>query len=365
LSKIKAAIVGSGLIAGKKHIPAFLNARRSVNLVAICDLNLESANKLAERFGIPKTYNNVAELITAERPDLVDICTPPVTHVQIAVEAMRLGCHVLIEKPMALNIHECDQIINASQEYGVKVCVGHSDLFYAPFMRARKMVSQGAIGAFRGMRILLSTPKDYMTSREDHWAHKLPGGVLGETGPHVVYMTLAFLKRIRNVSVDAIKLLHEYPWSRFEDYRINLVGDEAISSITLSYTSNQWAARVELLGDRGILVADLQTMNVVRYRRPELKPFAIGFSLLGEAAQLASALAANTVNYATGSMRSTHDIIISEFVDSIRNGTEPPIGAEEGREAVRVLNLIVEELEAKAAMASAVDAHIAGGSTGR
>ncbi|MFN2500332.1 MAG: hypothetical protein ABR557_14730, partial [Pyrinomonadaceae bacterium] len=47
------------------------------------------------------------------------------------------------------------------------------------------------------MRIMLSTPTDYMTSREDHWAHKLPGGVIGESGPHIVYMTLAFINPIR------------------------------------------------------------------------------------------------------------------------------------------------------------------------
>jgi predicted dehydrogenase len=233
LKKVRAAIIGSGLIAGKKHIPAFLKLGSRTELVAICDLNLTAAKEVAGRFGIPSTYSNFGEMLSSEKPDLVDICTPPQTHERLAIEAMRQGCHVLVEKPMALTTADCDQIVQASKEYGLKVCVAHSDLFYDPFIKARRIVANGAIGRVRGMRIFLSTPTDYMTSRPEHWAHKLPGGVIGETGPHIVYMTLAFIPHIRSVSVDALKIMNNYPWSSFEDYRVNLIGDDAISSATV------------------------------------------------------------------------------------------------------------------------------------
>ena len=354
MARIRAVIIGSGLIAGKKHIPAFQRARSKVDLAAVCDVNLQAAQQMAARFGIPRAYGSVAEALAAEKPQLVDICTPPATHVKVALEAMKRGSHVLIEKPMALTAADCDQIVQASREYGVKVCVGHSDLFYRPFMKARDLVAQGAIGKFRGMRIFLSTPTDYMTSRPDHWANKLPGGVIGESGPHVVYMTLAYISPIRDVTVDAVKQMPEYPWSPFEDYRINLVGDQGVSSITLCYTTKQWAAKVELLGDDGFLHLDLENMTLLRYRRPELKAVAVGMGLLSESAQLLGNFVANAVRYVTRQVYSTHDIIISRFAGSIIHGTEPPVTAEEGREAVRVLNLIVEKLENKAAPAAAV-----------
>ena len=91
------------------------------------------------------------------------------------------------------------------------------------------------IGEFRGMRIFLSTPTDYITSKADHWANKLAGGVIGETGPHIVYMTLAFIPNIVSVRALGKKMLFEYPWSPFEDYRIDLIGEKAISSIVLSF----------------------------------------------------------------------------------------------------------------------------------
>lgn len=353
MKRVRAAVIGSGLIAGKKHIPAFQRLRHKTELVAICDLNLAAAKDVAVRFGIPSAYSDVAEMLRSEKPDLVDICTPPQTHTRLAVEAMRHGCHVLIEKPMALTVADCDEIVRASDEYGVKVCVGHSDLFYEPFMKARSMVANGVIGRLRGMRIFLSTPTNYMTSRPEHWAHRLPGGVIGETGPHIVYMTLAFIPQIRAVSVDTLKVMNEYPWSSFEDYRINLIGDDAISSATVVYTTDEWAAKVEIFGDNGFLMVDLESMNVVHYRRTELKPIPVGLSLLRESVQLTWAFVSNAIRVATRKVRSTHEIIISQFADSILSGSAPPVAAEEGREAVRVLSMVVENIESKAVASTA------------
>ena len=272
MKKVRAALVGSGLIATKKHIPAFLKLRSKIDLVAVCDLNIEAAKQVAARFGIPSTYSDLGEMLSREKPDFVDICTPPQTHARLAVDAMRYGSHVLVEKPMALTVADCDQIVQASKDCGLRVCVGHSDLFYEPFMKARCMVANGVIGNVRGMRIFLSTPTDYMTSRKEHWAHRLPGGVIGETGPHIVYMTQAFIPHIRAVNVDALKVMHNYPWSSFEDYRINFIGDDAISSATVVYTTDQWAAKIEVLGNKGILALDLESMSLLHYRRAQLKP---------------------------------------------------------------------------------------------
>jgi predicted dehydrogenase len=346
MKPLKAAVIGSGLIAGLKHIPAFQKHPGKVQLAALCDLNQDAARKLAARHGIPHVYGNIDEMLAQEKPDLVDICTPPKTHAPIAIQAMRAGCHVLIEKPMAQTLEECDAIMAAARANNVKVCLAHSDLFYYPFIEARKLVKEGAIGKFRGMRIFLSTPTDYITSKSDHWANKLPGGVIGETGPHIVYMTLAFINPIRDVTVNAMKVT-EHPWSPFEDYRIELIGDNAISSVTLSYATKQWMARLEILGEDATLLVDLEAMSLVKYRREELKPAAIGLSVLSEAGQLLKNMATSGMRYLTGSLRSTHDFIIDEFTDSIIKGTESPVPAQDGRESIRILNMIVDSLQGK------------------
>jgi predicted dehydrogenase len=98
---------------------------------------------------------------------------------------------------------------------------------------------------------------------------------------------------------------------------------------------------------------DLESMNVLHYRRTELKPAPVGLSLLRESAQLAGAFVSNSIRVATGRVRSTHEIIIAQMADSILSGSEPPVSAEEGREAVRVLNMVVENIETKFATKTA------------
>jgi predicted dehydrogenase len=341
------AVVGAGLIAGKRHLPALREQERRVELAAVCDVDLGAAQELARRFGVPRAYGDLSEMLAREKPELVDICTPPQTHARLAVEAMRHGCHVLIEKPMALSLADCDAIVTASREAGVKVCVAHSDLFYEPFLRARELVARGAIGDFRGMRIFLSTPTDYMTSHPEHWAHRLPGGVVGETGPHAVYLTLAFINPIRRARVEATKLL-PYPWSPFEDYRIDLIGDHGVSSIALSYATTQWAARLDIRGERGHLLLDLEGRGLVRYRRPALGPLPIALSMLSESAQIGGSLLSEGWRVLTRRARSTHAVLLERFVESIIRDTAPPVTAEEGREAVRVMGMIADALKERA-----------------
>ena len=333
------------------HLPEethsdFLRVKNRVDLVAICDLNAEAAKATAAKFGIQRTYNDVSEMLSREKPDLVDICTPPATHMKLAVEACRHNCHLIIEKPMALSVEDCDKIVDAAAQAGVQVCAGHSDLFYYPVEKALALVAAGEIGEFRGMHIFLSTPTEYMTSKETHWAHRLPGGVIGETGPHIAYLTLAFMRPIVDVNVATMKML-DYPWSRCEDYRIDLIGEKAISSVVLSYGTNQWSAKVDVLGSTGMLKLDMEDLSLVKYNRTRLSTVAAGFSLLEEAAQLLGNAALHGLRLLTGKYTSTHDLMITRFVDSILTGAPSPVPAEDGRETIKVLNMIVKKLEAR------------------
>lgn len=344
MGKLRVAIVGAGFIASNRHIPAWRNMRENVEIVALSDLNQEMATKTARTFGIPSVYSDAADMLGAHHPDVIDICTPPATHAAIAGVALDHGCHTLIEKPMALSIVDCDAIVQQARSQGTKVCVGHTGLFYEPFLRARKIVEGGGIGAFRSMRVAISTPTDYMTSVPDHWAHKLPGGAVGETGPHAVYMSLAFLKHVRRVSVDGVKLMPEYPWSKYEDYRINLVGEHGISSISINYATNQWMVYVEVAGSEGTLQLDLHGRCVVRLRRSRLKPISVGLSVLGEAAQILKESFRTGIHLAARQNTTTHDALIRAFATSILSNRPTPVSPEEGREAVRVMQMIAAEL---------------------
>lgn len=344
MANVKTAIVGTGLIATKKHIPAFQRLDEDVDLTALSDIDAEQAQKTADRFDIPSAYTVFEKLLTTEQPDLVDICTPPKTHAQLAIQALESGAHVLIEKPMAIDADECDAIIEAADEHNRKICVAHSDLFYPPFLRAQQQIEEGEIGEFKGMRIFLSTPTDYMTSQEDHWAHDLPGGVIGESGPHVVYLTLPFIQPVQEVKAYGLKNM-SYPWSKYEDYRIDLIGEDTASTITCVYTTDQWDAQVDIWGTEGILKLDLELMSLVDHNRDTLRPWNLASSGLSQSFQVVRDTVRTGAQVLLGKYQKTHDLLIEEFVDSILHGAPSPVPADEGREAVRVMNLIVDQLE--------------------
>jgi len=347
MKKLRVALVGAGFISSARHLPAYRKLAGKVELVAISDLNQKMAAAAAKTSQIAAVYTDPIAMIAETKPDLVDICTPPATHSRLADAALAHGANVLIEKPMALSVEDCDRIIDAAAKAGLRICVAHTGLFYEPFLKARRLVESGKLGSFRGMRVVISTPTDYMTSSADHWAHKLPGGAIGETGPHPVYMSLAFLKSVNAVTVDGINLMAEYPWSQFEDYRINLVSEQGISSISVNYATGQWLVWVEIACADGTIFADLHGRSVVVLRRPRLNTVGIGMSLLSECAQIVRNATANVAKTAFQRTPSTHHRLIGTYVDNLLCGRPSPVGGAEGREAVKVMAMIAEELDRK------------------
>jgi len=346
MKKLKVAVVGCGFIAKAKHIPAFKRMGKTVELCAVCDLNEQLANETAKDFRVPNAYSNVSEMVSKEDLDIVDICVPPQVHAPVAVDAIENGCNVIMEKPMALKTSDCDQMVDAARKHSVKLCVIHNDIFHPPFLKAKKLVADGAIGDFVGMRIFLSTPRWDMIDLKDHWYHKLPGGVIGETGPHIAYMSLAFLNNIRNVDIYAKNFL-KHPWAQFDEFRIELEGENGISSATLSYTSNYWAANVDILGTEAALHLDLQSMLLIRHRLRELSYAPIARSSLSTISQMVGGIASNVFKVVAGRQKIGTDIVIESFVDSVLNDSHPPVTGEEGREAVKVMEMVVERYREK------------------
>jgi len=346
--RLKVGIVGCGAIAGLRHIPAFLRLKRSVTVQAVCDKDESLARDMASKYLIPGAYSDLSLMLSKESLDIIDICTPPQIHAPLTLEAIENNCHVILEKPMALKTSDCDEMVNAAHKHNVKLCVIHNQLFYPPVIRARRLVAEGAIGDFIGMRVFMSDPRDEMIMREDYWIHKLPGGVIGETGPHPVYKSFAFIGNVKNAEVFASRRL-EHPWAPFDEFRIELEGERGYSSIVISYSSHRRASTIDLLGTEGSLHLDLLSMLLIRQgRNKSMASTSLARHALGTACRIAGGVAGNAFKVLTGRGEFYgHNIIVKGFVDSIVQGDEPPISGEEGREATRALEMVVEKLHQK------------------
>jgi predicted dehydrogenase len=141
------------------------------------------------------------------------------------------------------------------------------------------------------------------------------------------------------------KMLSEYPWSPFEDYRVVLGGATAVSSAALTYASRHWAAEIQFWGTDGILRADMETQSLVVHRRLALTAKNVSLSTMRQAGALVGGMVGSGVSLATGRHQSTHARLIREFVESLERGAEAPVTAQEGRESIRVMSLIAQQLE--------------------
>jgi len=345
---VKVAIAGCGLVSTQKYIPILQRLKDKAAIVGLCDLNEDVLKKVAARFGVPNAYKDFSEMLSEQRPDLVIICTPPRTHAGLAVKAMQEGAHVLVEKPMATSTADCDSMIDASIQYGKKLGVMHNQIFNPAVEQARHIVSTDSFGQFLGMRVFLVTAVDYMTSSQDHWAHKLPGGVVGETGPHAVYLSLAFLENVKDVQVRYKKHLPEYPWSVGEDIRIDLIADNGMSSITLVYGSMQWGAEMDIVSTRGLLKLDLQSRTLIKHNRPDFTAGVVGRSVLSTACQMTKALVLNGARYAFSRNLDPHYRGINKFLDYLSGGADYPATGEDGRQVIAVMERIVERMQENA-----------------
>ena len=153
---------------------------------------------------------------------------------------------------------------------------------------------------------------------------------------------------IDDIQVLGTKQLPEYPWSPYEDYRINLRSGIAVSSTTLTYATNQWAAEVTLWGDQGMLKVDLETQKFIQHERTELSAKGMGKSAIREVGQMVASVNRTGTQVLTGKFKSTHELLIERLCQNLSKGEAPPVTAQEGRESVRVLKLLADRLESVA-----------------
>jgi predicted dehydrogenase len=137
-------IVGAGLW-GSTHARVYGDDPR-VRLVGICDADAARARALAEKSGAAMATDDLGELLSQPGLDAVSIVTPDFAHTEAALAAARAGKHVLIEKPLATTVEECESIIAAAREAGVKLMVDFHNRWNPPFHRARRAIEEGEIG---------------------------------------------------------------------------------------------------------------------------------------------------------------------------------------------------------------------------
>jgi predicted dehydrogenase len=144
VDKVKVGVVGLGLVSSA-HIKGYLS-HPLADVVAVCDLDEEQAQRVASQFDIPKYYTSYHEMLRDTAINTIGIGTPTYLHRPMAVAAARAGKHVHCEKPLALTLAEGEQICHEAEKHNVALAVDETYLFMATIVKARELIDAGEIG---------------------------------------------------------------------------------------------------------------------------------------------------------------------------------------------------------------------------
>ena len=197
---LKIAIVGTGIIAGL-HLDAIAKLD-NCSLAALCDLNEAKLAELTAKYGVPgfTDYKKMPEEVDF---DAVILNLPHGLHAEAAIFFLNAGKHVLVEKPMANTVEECDAMLAAAEKNGKKLAVGHIQRFFRPNRIVKDIIDSGELGKFcmytehRSINYFLDNRPAWFTSKK-----MAGGGIVMNYGAHA-FDKLFYVTGKRPVSVTA------------------------------------------------------------------------------------------------------------------------------------------------------------------
>src|SRR5690606_36290207 len=147
---LRVAIIGTGNIS-QAHYDGYRAA--GANVVALCDVNPVQLAARASAWGVDRTFSEYREMFAAGGIDAVSIAAPTAVHHPATLAAAEAGVHVLVEKPIALDLALADEMIAACRAAGVMLVVNHQLRSSGPARKAKELVESGAIGRVTHLRL--------------------------------------------------------------------------------------------------------------------------------------------------------------------------------------------------------------------
>ena len=323
--KMRAGVIGVGAF-GSLHARVY-SELESAELVAVADVNEECLSSVTARLGV-EGYGDYNQLLERDDIDIVNICTTDKLHLEPVTAAARAGKHVLVEKPLASSVEDCDTMIQAASSAGVKLMVGQILRFDPRYHETYRAIEQGQIGDLVHMYTRRSNGVSSARGRADKTS------VLFFLGIHDIYFVNWCARSEVEVAygLSNTKVLEEFgtPDSTLAllKYKSGLIASLEFSWILPASFPIRIEACFEAVGTEGVINLDggsrsVEVFESTRASAPE------------------TFYAPEVEGTAVGILRDE----ISHFVDCVRFDREPAVSGEDGREAVRVACAIAESTE--------------------
>jgi UDP-N-acetyl-2-amino-2-deoxyglucuronate dehydrogenase len=355
MEPVRTAIIGCGKV-GQIHAAALATLPES-QFVAVCDAQLSRAQAFAAQYGV-MAFDSVPQMLSGPGVEAVMICTPHPLHREPCVQAAKAGVHVLVEKPLAASLADCDAMLAATREGGIKLGVVSQRRLFEPVQRMKAAIDAGKIGRPILGTFSMFSWRDEAYYRSDPWRGKWAtegGGVLVNQSPHQLDLLQWFLGEIDEVTGCWANLNH--PYIEVEDTALAMIRFKsgALASIVTSLSQKPGIyTKVHVHGANGASVG-VQTdsgatfvAGMTAIAEPPLNDL---WTIPGEEQKLAEFAAEDRQRF--GQIDATthyHALQIQDFLRAIRADRPPLVTGEEGRIVVEMFTAIYRSNESRRAV---------------
>lgn len=329
MQRTKVAVLGAGFVSAI-HLESYHRFVPSAEVIAVYARNPEKAKAFAEKYNIPKWYDDLDEIINNSGCEVIDICLPNYLHAEATLKAAAAGKHIIIEKPLAVTLEEADAMIAASKKANVKLMYAEELCFAPKYERVRNLVNEGALG-----EIYMLKQAEKHSGPHSDWFYDIEragGGVLMDMGCHAIAWFRWMLKNAKAISVYATMstVLHKGR-TKAEDNSIVIVEFE--NGVT-AVAENSWAKhggmddRCEVYGNGGVVYADLFMGNA-----------AISYSKngYGYAMEKADTTVGWSFTVFEEVFNQGYPHELQHFIDCVQNNKQPLVTGEDGRAVLEII----------------------------
>lgn len=331
--KLRHVVIGAGAVAFNLHRPAL--KLDDVNLVAVCDTREEGAQHLLDEFRCGY-YSDHRQMLAEVSPDVAVIMTPHPQHARQAIDCLDAGCHVLVEKPMAVHVAEADAMIAAAARSGKILAVNFQQRFRPEVEAARKLLRTGRLGQIQHVDMALSWTRTAAYYSMGGWRATWRGeggGVLMNQAPHDLDLLCYLLDMPDFVFAWTRTTLHKIETEDTVQAMLHWPKG-AMGSLHISTAQGKRPYRLEIVGTKGTLHIQDGALQFNRYEK-EIASF------IANSPEPFPEVGSQRVEIPFGTGTGDHLAVYRNFHKAVREGTQVRAGGKQGRMSLELANAMI------------------------
>ena len=330
MDELRVAVVGVGRM-GLTHAEHLARQVRGARLVAATTSNEDRAGEVRRSCGAVPVYANLEALLEGERLDAAVIASSTAAHLENVEQCAAAGIHILCEKPLALSVEDCDRAVAAAGTAGVKLMVGHVRQFDSGYIEAKRLITNGAVGApviYRSISGDMDPPPPGFADLT------VSGGLILDSMYHDIYLARWLMDD------EIVRAYGE--GDALIDEGVRSVGDIDNAVVSVRFARGALgtltASRVTRYGHdvRGEVVGDEGAVQIGRFRHTPVRLF--------DRRGVHHDMAHTTPDR----MGEAFVTMLQAFVDCVRNDTDPPVPTGDARATVAVAIAATQSIHSRA-----------------